>query len=86
MGSDTVVVQPPLFQAATRFLDADEQVLVEALVTALAIEALHERVLHRLAWPDEAELHVTTVCPRIDRPTEGSRRCCPNDSGFPVSS
>ena len=40
---------PPFFNDLTGFLEVGEQVLVEALVTEPAIEALDEAVLHRFA-------------------------------------
>jgi len=79
MQSNTVVIHAPLLQAAACFFDADEQVLVEAFVTTLAVEAFHKCVLHRHARPAEAQLHVTTVCPCIDRPTAELRTVVAQD-------
>lgn len=69
MRSHTVVVEPPLFKATARFFDADEQMLVEAFIATLAVEALDEGVLHRLTGSDEAELDVTPMRPRINGAT-----------------
>jgi len=35
--------------------DAGEPALVQAILAHLAVEALDERVLRRLAWPDPSE-------------------------------
>jgi ATP-dependent DNA ligase len=58
-----VVVDPPFFDDVSCLVEIGEQVLVEALVTQTAVEALYEAILHgfaggnvvivskRLGWP-----------------------------------
>ncbi len=45
---------------------AGEPVLVEALVAKLAVEALDEAVLDRLARPDEDQRHAAVVGPLVE--------------------
>jgi hypothetical protein len=52
---------------------ADEPVLVEALLPELSVEALDEGVLHRLAWLDEVKVDSSTVRPAIEHPTSELR-------------
>jgi hypothetical protein len=67
-----VVVDPPFFDDLTGFLEVGEQVLVEALVTEPAIEALDEAILHRFAWCNVAQ--------------STPRSCCQARMAFEVSS
>ena len=40
--------------------------LVQAFVPEAPVETLDVRVLDRLAWPDEVQLHAIPVCPFIE--------------------
>ena len=53
MGSDLVVILPPLFNEAAGFVEGGEPVLVEAFIAELAVEAFDVGVLGRFAWGDE---------------------------------
>jgi hypothetical protein len=44
--------------------------LFKPLVAPLPVEAFDEGILHRLARPDEIELDVVRICPRIHRPAD----------------
>ena len=52
MRTEPVVVVPPRLDDFPRLRQGGEHVLVEALVAQPAVEALDERVLHRLARLD----------------------------------
>lgn len=56
MGSLLVVLPAPLLDDLTRVLDTEKLVLVEALVEKLAVEALDEGIVFRLARAIEVQL------------------------------
>ncbi len=66
MRTNGVVIDSPRPERSPRFFDAHEQMLVEALVPAPAVETLHDRVLNGLARADEAQLHAACMRPGID--------------------
>ena len=68
MGPHAVVVEPPGFDCLAGLREAHQPVLIEALVSKLAIEALDEAVLYRLAWTDESELDAVAIGPLIECP------------------
>src|SRR5690606_19662587 len=55
--------------------------LVQAVVPKLAIEAFHERVLHRLAWLDEMQLDAAFARPQEQR-LAGELRAVVADDAF----
>src|SRR3954468_1212008 len=61
-----VVVDPPFFDDLACLLDVGEQVLVEALVTQSAVEALHEPILHRFAGRNVVPFDITLLLPGQD--------------------
>ena len=61
-----VVVDPPFFDDLACLLDVGEQVLVEALVTQSAVEALHEAILHRFAGRNVVPFDITFLLPGQD--------------------
>src|SRR5437868_5966654 len=63
-----IVVQPPRLHDGPGIGQAGEPMLVQALVAWLAVEALDEPFLARLARIDEAQRHPTLVGPLIQRP------------------
>jgi hypothetical protein len=66
MRADLIVVKPPRFGCAARLFDGDEQPLVQAFVTTLAVETLDEGVFNRLAGPDELQSDAAAMCPLVD--------------------
>jgi hypothetical protein len=62
-----VVVEAPGFDDVSCLIQRSEQVLVEAFIPVLAIEAFDVGVLHRLAGTDEVQLDAFLVCPGIQR-------------------
>ena len=66
MRSVGVVVDPPFFDDLACLLDVGEQVLVEALVTQSAVEALHEAILHRFAGRNVVPFDITFLLPGQD--------------------
>src|SRR5215211_4871462 len=69
VGSGPIVVQPPGLDELARVSQAEEPVLVQALVPQPSVEALHERVLDGLAGRDEVQLDARRVRPLIEHPT-----------------
>ncbi len=61
------VFPPPRFNHELRFLERQKPVLVEALIPKLAVEALDKRILHRLPWLNEVQLHAMLRRPGIQR-------------------
>src|SRR4051794_40685208 len=61
-----VVVDPPFFDDLACVLDVGEQVLVEALVTQSAVEALYEAILHRFAGRNVVPFDITLLLPGQD--------------------
>ena len=60
MRSNLIVVNSPSFGCDARLLDGEEEALVQAFITALAVETFDEGVLDRLSWPDELQLDAHT--------------------------
>ena len=58
-----VVVGAPFLDDVTGMPVASEQMLVEALVTQPAVEALHKAVLHRFARRDVVPLDTAILLP-----------------------
>lgn len=65
--SNMVVVDPPLGDFVSCIRQAKEPVLIEAAVSELAVEALDECILRRLAWLDEGQRHCPLTCPEEHR-------------------
>ena len=63
MGLDFVVMSPPFIDGGSGIVETGEPVQVEAVVPELAVEALDEGVLRRLAWLDEVQFHTRLPCP-----------------------
>jgi len=61
--SECVVVAPPFFDDPSGLGQVGEEVLVEALVAQLAIEALDEAVLGRFAGRDVVPFHAPFFLP-----------------------
>ena len=64
--SECVVVDPPFFDDPSGLWQADEEMLVETLVTQSAIEALDEAILGRLAGCDVVPFHAPFFLPGQD--------------------
>src|SRR6266478_10033295 len=62
-----VVVDPPFFDNLACLAEVREQVLVEALVTQTAVEALYEAILHRFAGRDVVPFDTVVLLPAQDR-------------------
>src|SRR5436190_11218722 len=62
-----VVIDPPSLDDLSGGVQAAEQVLVEAFVAEATVEALHEAILHRLAWSDVVPHHGVILLPLQDR-------------------
>ena len=60
--------------------EASKAVLVQELVPDAAVEALSERVLDRLSWPDEVVLDAMRVAPGVERSTRELRAIVRPDS------
>ena len=60
---DVIVVVPPAFDHGTRLGEAAEDLLVQALVSQLAVEAFDEAVLLGLARSDVVPVHAGAVGP-----------------------
>ena len=58
-----VVVDPPVFDDLACLVEVCEEVLVEALVTQAAVEALHKAVLHRLAGRNVVPFDTAVLLP-----------------------
>lgn len=67
MRTDLVVVLLPLLDRGSGIREAREPVEVQAVLSELAIEALHERVLRRFAGLDEVQLHAGSLRPEEHR-------------------
>ena len=68
MGPDGIVVHAPGLDDLARVSQAEEPVLVQALVAEPAIETLDVGILIRLARVDEVQPNAAGVDPRIERP------------------
>ena len=66
MRSECVVVDPPFFDDPSGLWQADEEMLVETLVTQSAIEALDEAILHWLARGNIVPFNLGLVRPAED--------------------
>lgn len=66
MQSVGVVVDPPFFDGLARLVEVGEQVLVEALLTQSAVEALDESILHRFARCDVVPFDTAFLLPSQD--------------------
>lgn len=64
MWPDVVVVGPPVVDGGALVVQAGEPVQIKAILAKLAVEALNERILGRLPWPDEVQLHTSAPWPR----------------------
>src|SRR5262245_14778751 len=67
MRTSVIVVDPPALDLMPSVGQIGEPVLVQTLVAELAVEALDERILYGLAWPNEMKLHPYPVGPRVER-------------------
>ena len=67
MGPPFIVIAPPPLDQLLGVRDRQEGVHVETLVSQPAIETLDQRVLHRLAGPNEVERHVAPIRPLVER-------------------
>ena len=70
MGPDGIVVHAPGLDDLTRVSQAEEPVLVQALVAESAVETLDVGILIRLARVDEVQPDAAGVGPRIERPAD----------------
>jgi hypothetical protein len=61
-----VVVEPPSLDRSAGVAEINEPVLIQTLVSELAVEALDIAVLNRLPRTDEAELDALSVSPCIE--------------------
>ena len=68
-----VVVDSPLIDFMPCIGKAQKPVLIEAVIPELAIEALDEDILCRLAWLDERQRHIPLTRPEEHR-LAGQRR------------
>ncbi len=68
MGPVSIVVYPPSFNELPSVSEGEEPVLVQALVSEPAVEALDEGVLDRLAGLDEAQSDAPFIGPLVKRP------------------
>src|SRR6266404_859720 len=62
-----VVVDPPFFDDVSCLVEIGEQVLVEALVTQTAVEALYEAILHGFAGGNVVPFDTVVLLPAQDR-------------------
>ena len=67
VGSRPIVVLSPRLNDPSGIGEAEEPVLVQALVSESPVEALDHRVLDGLAWLDEVEVYLLGVGPLIER-------------------
>ena len=65
---DLVVVLAPGGNGRPGLGEGFEPMLIQALVTELAVEALDVAVLHGLAWLDQQVLDAVSLCPAHERP------------------
>src|SRR5687767_3115632 len=85
MAARRVEPDPPRLDDAPRLGQRQEPVLTEALVPELSVEALDVRVLDGFAGPDEMELHLMLLRPRVDRATLKLRAVVDHDrAGVPA--
>lgn len=67
MRSDLVIVEPPVFDLLGCVCQAQEPVLVQALLPDKAIERLDKRIAGRLSGPAEVERHLIEVRSPVER-------------------
>ena len=85
MRSCDVVVLEPVSPEISCMREASKAVLVQELVPDAAVEALSERVLDRLSWPDEVVLDPMRVAPGVERSArELWAIVCPDSAGLPI--
>ncbi len=66
-----IVLSSPGLNHKLRFLQRQKPVLVQTFIPKLAVEALNKRVLHRLPWLNEVQMHAVLHRPGIQgRPGE----------------
>ena len=65
MWSVGVVIMSPAFDLGSGIFQADKDMLIEALVPELAVEALDIGILGRLPWLNKAEFDVVRIGPGI---------------------
>ena len=70
MGPDGIVVHAPGLDDLARVRQAEEPVLVQALVAEPAVETLDVGMLIRLARVNEVQPNAAGVGPRIERPAD----------------
>src|ERR1043165_6118263 len=70
VGPDSIVVHAPGLDDLARVRQAEEPVLVQALVAESAVETLDVGILIRLARVDEVQPDAAGVGPRIERPAD----------------
>lgn len=71
--SRAVVVKAPSFDNLPSFGECGEDVIVEAFVAKLAVKALYECILRRLAWRDVMQLYTSPRRPCKHRKTRQFR-------------
>jgi hypothetical protein len=64
-----IVMLAKLPELVPRILQRREPLHIQTLVSQTAIETLDESVLHRMAWPNKAQLHVIGNGPSLQRTT-----------------
>src|SRR5262249_56004223 len=67
MGTHLVVIDPPRLDPRARIVAVEKPVLVEALVTELAVERFDEGIVDRFTGSDEMQLNAILVRPRVER-------------------
>ena len=75
-----VVVRTPMLDRRLSILEAGKPVQIEAVLSELAVEALDKRVLSRLSWLDEVQLHPLVLGPEEHRLAGELRTVVANDS------
>jgi len=60
-----VVVLPPELDDFLRTVQTDEDIVIQAFVTELAVKALDVCVLSRFAWLNESEFYIVFKSPQI---------------------
>src|SRR5215468_206446 len=67
MGTHLVVIDPPRLDPRARIVEVEKPVLVEALVTELAVERFDEGIVDRFTGSDEMQLNAILGRPRVER-------------------
>jgi hypothetical protein len=80
-----IVVGDPYGNLGPRIIEVEEQCLVQELVTHAAVEALHERILDRFAWRNEAPVDTGLLAPslasRVAMPSDNTPTVIPTFAG-----